>query len=226
MGSTDRKSSRKQQHTPRKRGRPFKLPLIERVKWVGIADEAKRISLLLARMHELPPDERKSLSKLPAELQLLVVLGAWGRHSRYLNAVALKSAMARPLDDELRSLVPRGNNPDRWTAEEKRKFARLVSELRKYRRQFGKHVDPRQPLGIAIHIDQPSYISHLWREIDQWIANHLDVSLSAFWSWRRQLVEDGLLMPRGRISPARRRAGLQLQKRLAQPTISKPSLRR
>lgn len=195
---------------------------MERVNWVGIGDEAKRISLLLARMHVLPLDERKSLARLPAELQLLVVLGAWGRHGRYLSAVALKSAMARPLDDELRGLFPKESNPNRWTAEDKRKFARFVTELRKYRRQFGKHGDPRVPLGIAIYIDQPSYISRLWRDIDQWIANHLGVSLSAFWSWRRQLVEDGVLMPRGRISPARRRAGQQLQKRLAHLTIPRP----
>jgi hypothetical protein len=211
------KHSKKGAGAARRPGRPFKLPWWKRVKWVGIADEAKRLGLLLARMQQLPADAQARLVKLPLELQVLVVLGAWGRHSRYLNVVALRSALAPPLDGRLRHLVPKGSDPTKWTDKERERASRFETAVRNYQRKhFGKRVGARVAAGMAIHIDQPSYVSGLWRDIDQWVADHLDISLSTFRSWRRRLVAERLLVRRKRQSKAGRRSGQQLMTRLAQ----------
>ena len=209
------KHSKKPQGAARRQGRPFKLPWKERVKWVGIADEAKRFALQLARLQQLQANEQASLEKLPPGLQVLVSR-AKGRHSRYLNVVALKSALAPPLDGKLRRWVPKESDPSKWNAREKKREALLQKALHRFRRKhFGKHGD-RVALGVAVHVDQPSYVSGLWRDIDQWVAGHLDISLSTFRSWRRRLIAERLLVSRKRQSKAGRRSGQQLMTRLAQ----------
>jgi hypothetical protein len=188
------------------------------MKWVGYADDAKRISLLLARMQQLRSDEEASLATLPRDLQRIVVSRAPGRHGRYLDAMALKSAVVPAFPLKLRGLLPKEANPDSWTPAEKRRVALLKEAVRRYtRQQFGKDA-PSVAAGVGIHIDQPSHVSGMWRDIDQWIADHLGISVTTFRSWRRRLVEEGFLMPRGRISKARRRSGRDLITRLAQAT--------
>jgi hypothetical protein len=209
------KHSKKPQGAARRQGRPFKSPWLERVKWVGIADEAKRFALLLARLQQLRADEQAALESLPLGLQVLVSR-AWGRHSRYLNVVALKSAQAPPLDDRLRRLVPKESDPSKWSAREKKRVALVQEALRQHWRElFGRH-GACVASGVAIHVDQPSYVSGLWRDIDQWVADNLSISLSTFRSWRRRLVEERWLGRRKRQWMARRRSGQQLMIRLAQ----------
>ena len=201
----------------RKRGRPFKLPYLERERWVGLANEARRLSLPLARLQQLSASQQESFAKLPADLQLVVVLFSSGRHSRHLNAAALELLSPPPqLNRLLRKyagkLIPKGDR-SKWSAADQRGFE-LLKQLR--RATFGKNVDVDAHLVLElIHIDQPAYVGGAPGAIDRWIADHLKVSASTLRAWRRQSPGDPMIAPpAGRTTP-RRRSGRDLQTRLA-----------
>jgi hypothetical protein len=201
------KSSKKRQHAPRKRGRPATLPWLERVKWVEHSENARALARKAARMQEFDSRDQRGLARLPTELQLIVVL-SYGRQSRYLDARALRLMAPPPrLDRLLRQkaaeLIPGEPDRSRWTAEALRRFE-LVKKLR--RAAFGKAANADAHLLMElIHIEQPARVGGgVAGGIDRWIAQHLGISLSAFWSWRRQHAEDLMLEKPSQPTPSRR----------------------
>jgi hypothetical protein len=205
-------------HTGKRRGRPPTLPWADRIKWVQCAEAARLLALKSARMQEFDRVDARELAKLPAELQLIVVVSCWGRHSRHLDARALRLIAPPPRVDRLirqyaAKLTPEDPDRSQWSPEASKRFE-LLRQLR--RAAFGKaaNVDAHF-LMERIHIEQPAYVGGIAGEIDRWIAQHLKVSYSAIRSWRRQYIGDFMLETHTARSPTRR-SGRDLMTRMAQ----------
>jgi hypothetical protein len=185
------------------RGRPRKVSIENSFRLFLAANSARELARKMAIERILTRQEEATLGRLPVALQS-IVRTAWGRHRRYLSALARRSNAAPVGANEHWRLLPKEEDPAKWSADDHRKVFQLQDERE---RLFGRAADRS---GLRLHLpitmDQPLCVGGLWSQIDRWLADQLRVSLRTVRWWRSHYYRTGMFTKPALEYKARRRA--------------------